>query len=75
MAFKVIGGLLIAWGVLDFGLSWTGTDIWFEWLGIDLWSINELLGKYIAWAEVGIGYFIFSLGGKSDAEEQDDMPA
>jgi len=74
MIFKIIGGLLVAWGVLDIAMSWGGTDIWFEWLGIDLWSINVLLGKYIAWAEIGIGYFIFSMGGKAD-EEQDDMPA
>ena len=23
---KIIGGLIIVWGVLDFGLSWIGTD-------------------------------------------------
>lgn len=29
MVFKVIGGLLVAWGVLDIAMSWSGTDIWF----------------------------------------------
>ena len=27
---KIIGGLIIAWGVLDFGLSWMNTDLYGE---------------------------------------------
>ena len=75
MIFKIIGGLLVAWGVLDIAMSWGGTDIWFEWLGIDLWSINQLLGKYIAWVEILAGSLIWGLGNKAVPEEHDDTPA
>ncbi|MDJ0612261.1 MAG: hypothetical protein QNJ29_01190 [Rhizobiaceae bacterium] len=69
MIFKIIGGLLVVWGVLDLGLSWMGTDVWMDWLGVDLWSISELLWTYIAWAEILIGSVIWSMGGSEDEAE------
>lgn len=75
MIFKIIGGLLVGWGVLDIAMSWSGTDIWMQWLGIDLWSISTLLGKYIAWAEILLGSVIWGLGGSVAEDEQDNTPA
>ena len=72
MILKILGGLLVGWGVLDFGMSWSGTDIWDKWLGIDLWAINELLGKYVAWAEIFFGGLLWSMGGNDEIVVDDD---
>ena len=31
MAFKIIGGLLIAFGLIDVIGSFTGLDVWYDW--------------------------------------------
>ena len=62
MFYKILGGLLIAFGVLDLFMANTlKIDIWAEWLGIDLYSISELLYTYLAWAIVVVGACLWTL--------------
>ena len=57
---KIIGGLLIVWGMLDFALSLTGTDLYAE-IGIAIpYEISTFTGYIVA----GIGFFLFSVGQK-----------
>jgi len=39
MIIKIIGYILILWGIADLGLSYLGTDIWWNFFGIDLEGI------------------------------------
>ena len=62
---KVIGGLLIAFGLVDMIGSWTGLDVWTEWIGVHL---PEFIWSFTAYIEIGIGYTLLKLG-SSDTEE------
>ena len=59
---KIIGGILIAFGITDVVLSWIGIDVWGEWIGVDLPYFIWYVAGYI---EVGVGYFIYNLGSKN----------
>ena len=63
--FKIIGGLLVAFGLVDMIGSFTGLDVWVEWIGVEL---PELIWSFTAYIEIGIGYFLLKLG-SNDAEE------
>ncbi|MFP6765455.1 MAG: hypothetical protein VB858_17640 [Planctomycetaceae bacterium] len=67
---KIIGGLLIAFGLADFGGSWAGIDVWRDWFGIVL---PEILWRFSAYAEIGIGYFCFNLGSSPEAESSEEL--
>ena len=69
---KIIGGLLIAFGLVDLIGSFTGLDVWGEWIRVDL---PEAIWSFTAYIEMGIGYFLFHLGSKGaenayDADSQ-----
>lgn len=66
MIFKIVGGLLIAWAVADFGLSYMGTDVWLDWLGVEL---PEIIYRYSAMIVGVVGGVIFSLGGSAEPED------
>jgi hypothetical protein len=66
MIFKIIGGALIAWAVVDFGSSYMGTDVWSDWLGIQL---PEVIYRYSAMIVGVIGGVIWKLGDAASAEE------
>ncbi len=68
MILKIIGGLLIAWAVVDFGMSYAGTDVWGQWLGIQL---PDILYKYSAYIVGVIGAVVWSLGGKGNPAPAD----
>ena len=57
---KIIGGLIIAWGVLDFGLSWMNTDLYGE-IGIKL---SDSIYPYTAYIAGIIGWGVYYLGSK-----------
>ena len=61
---KIVGVILILWGIADFGLSWVGTDLYWE-IGINL---PDWLYRWTAWIALGIGFAIFSIG-KEEEEE------
>jgi hypothetical protein len=65
MIFKIIGGLLIAWAVLDFGLSYMGTDVWLDWLGVQL---PEAIYRFSAMIEGVIGLLLWNLGSRGEAD-------
>ena len=63
MIFKILGGILIAWAVADFGLSYMGTDVWYDWLGIQL---PEAIYRFSAIIVGGIGGTIWKFGDSSE---------
>ena len=67
---KIIGGIIIAWGVLDFGLSWMGTDLYGE-IGI---IIPEPIWNYTSYIAGIIGVGLIALGNKMghDATQNDE---
>jgi len=67
---QFIGLYLIAFGVVDFAGSYMNFDLW----GIVGVRLPDLLWQFSAYIEMGLGYFIMSLGdreevGLSDKEE------
>ena len=57
---KIIGILLILWGVADLGLSWANnTDVYYE-IGI---NIPDVILPWTAVISMGIGYAIYKGGG------------
>ncbi|MGJ8641737.1 MAG: hypothetical protein ACSHYA_20270 [Opitutaceae bacterium] len=56
---KIIGGLLVAFGLIDCIGSFTGLDVWGEWIGVEL---PEAIWSFTAYIEMGIGYFLLKLG-------------
>ena len=68
---KIIGGLIIAWGVLDFGLSWMNTDLYGE-IGI---KVSKFIYPYTAYIAGIIGWGVYALGNKmsEDESEEDTM--
>lgn len=58
----VVGGLLVAFGVIDFVGSFFGLDVWRDWFGIRL---PPLLWKFSPWIEMTIGYALIQAGSKS----------
>jgi hypothetical protein len=63
MAFKIVGGLFIAFGVVDLLGSFLGWDVWGGWFGLEL---PELLWRFSAWIEIGIGLLILRFGQDTD---------
>ena len=65
MAFKILGGLLVVFGVVDFGGSFAGFDLWGT-LGVPL---PEIIWRFSAYLEIGAGYALINLGkAAGDAE-------
>ena len=62
---KIVGIILIVWGIADLGLSWAGTDLYWE-IGVKL---PEWIYSFTHWIAMGIGYAIYSIGKPSDEEE------
>ena len=65
---KILGILLIVWGIADWGLSWTGVDVWWE-IGIEL---PDSIYQFTHWISMGIGYLLFKISGSNDDEEVQD---
>ena len=55
---KIIGIILIIWGIADFALSWMETDLYLE-IGIIL---PDVIYPFTAWIAMGIGFAIYSMG-------------
>ena len=62
---KIVGIILIVWGIADLGLNWAGTDLYWK-IGIEL---SEGIYPFTHWIAMGIGYAIYSIGKPSDEEE------
>ena len=66
MALRIIGGLLIAFGVVDVVGSFLGLDVWNDWFGVDL---PAAIWSFTAYIEMGIGYLLYSLGSRTSKVE------
>ena len=59
MALKIIGGLLFAFGLVDFIGSFAGLDVWTDWIGVEL---PAAIWSFTAYIEMALGYFLFKIG-------------
>ncbi len=66
--YKIIGGLLVAWGVFDFALSWMGIDLYAE-IGI---PIPAAIWWYTAYIVGGIGAVVIAVGQQQDVTAMED---
>lgn len=67
MILKILGILLIVFGITDLVGSYTGFDLWGGFIGIQL---PEVIWQYSSFIEMGLGYFVFNLGKNSDSSEE-----
>ena len=58
---RIIGILLIAFGIVDFIGSWSDYDVWQRWFHI---VKPEVLGRFSGYIEMVLGYFLIRLGSK-----------
>lgn len=65
MGLKVVGGLLIAFGLVDLIGSYTEFDVWTK-IGIEL---PEIVWRFSAYIEIGLGFFLFKIGSRGAPEE------
>jgi hypothetical protein len=61
---KIVGILLIIWGIADFGLSWIEIDLYWK-IGIQL---PAAIYPYTAFIAMSIGYVIFAIPGPDESE-------
>ncbi len=69
IAFKVVGALLIVFGLVDLIGSFTGFDLWGEFIGVQL---PEIIWKYSAYLEIALGYFLFKFSVQPDATDSSE---
>ena len=64
--FKILGGLIFLWGLLDTILSYTdGGDLWYQLLGIYLpIYVPDLVYQFSGIAAMVLGGVIFSIGNR-----------
>jgi hypothetical protein len=72
LALKVIGGLLVVFGVVDLLGSFGSLDVWADWFGVELTGI---VYSYSAYAEIAIGAFVFKMGSSGGETEDADEDA
>jgi len=65
---KIVGGILIAFGLVDMIGSFTGLDVWSEWIGVNL---PDVIWSWSAYIEIVLGYFLIKLD--SADESADDL--
>ena len=63
---KIVGIIVIVFGIADIGISYLGVDLWGEYIGVEL---PELIWTYSGFIEVAIGYGLMKLAGKGQDEE------
>jgi hypothetical protein len=61
----IIGIVLIVFGVVDLVGSFAGFDVWGDWIGVNL---PEIIWRFTAWVEIGLGYVLFKAG-SGEAQE------
>jgi hypothetical protein len=59
---KIIAIILMAFGGVDLVGSFIDFDVWTK---IGWNSMPDILWQYSSYIEIGVGYFLFSIGGKS----------
>lgn len=61
---KIVGILILIFGVVDLAGSFAGFDLWGT-IGVQL---PEILWKYSAYIEIAVGYGVMSFFGSDDDE-------
>ena len=64
---KILGILLILFGLVDLIGSYTGFDLWST-LGV---SLPEIVWKFSSWIEIGAGWLLLKIGSSDEASETD----
>ena len=67
MALKIVGGLLMAFGGVDFAGSFAGFDLWGT-IGIPL---PDIVWQFSAYLEIAAGYGLFQMGNTSDQNSEE----
>ena len=55
MIIKIIGQVLIVWGVADFGLSYAGIDLWWSIFGV---ALEGAVYQFSGMAAIIVGYLL-----------------
>jgi len=63
---KILGLLLIVFGVVDLVGSYAEFDLWGGFIGVQL---PEVIWKYSSFIEMGLGYFLFNLSKNNSSSE------
>lgn len=63
---KVVGIIIIAFGLVDLLGSYADFDLWGGFIGVQL---PETLWSYSSYIEIIIGYVVMNIGSKSSDEE------
>ncbi len=63
---KIIGIILIAIGLIDFGGSYMGFDLWTDFLHVNL---PDMVWRYTSYIELIVGFLLFNAGSKKSEEE------
>ncbi len=72
MVFKVLGCLLIGFGLVDWIGSYADLDVWMDWFGVQL---PELLWSLSPYIEITLGYFLINTGNRLQTEATESTPA
>ena len=68
MTLRIIGGILVIFGLVDLIGSFAGLDVWTDWLNINL---PEAIWSFTAYIELALGYFLFKLGTPEVVEQEE----
>ncbi|MBN2768048.1 MAG: hypothetical protein JXQ68_03015 [Campylobacterales bacterium] len=63
---KIIGIILIAIGLIDFGGSYMGFDLWTDFFHVKL---PDAVWRFSSYIELIVGFFLFQAGSKKSADE------
>jgi hypothetical protein len=69
IVLMILGGLLVAVGLIDLIGSFTDFDLWGGFIGVEL---PDILWKYSAYGELLIGYLIFKAGMDTSEEDMEE---
>jgi len=67
-AMKIVGMLLIMFGLVDLIGSYFEFDLW----GVIGIHLPDLLWKFSSYIEIGVGYVLLQLGSSADSVDESD---
>ena len=68
VGMMVVGGILVAFGLVDLIGSFTGFDVWAQ-MGVQL---PEVLWNFSAYIELAGGFYLFKAGRPQELEEEEE---
>ncbi|MFG5381714.1 MULTISPECIES: hypothetical protein [unclassified Yoonia] len=67
MLFKILGGILVLWGIADLVMGMQGMDLWAR-VGI---TLPAIVWSFSHWIAIIAGGIVFSMG---SADEEQEAP-